>query len=131
MSWAQTNIVAPTRRLGTCLGGALAAQRAVLDRPWIGVVPCTKRRRMELILGQHEPLEQSRATVSTYRDQDVLLCPRLAASAVPLLSPVPQGPLRRDWAGARGDRRVAGRVRARVNSKNFTLTELTCWADGL
>ena len=42
-----------------------------------------------------------------------------------------EGPLRRDWAGARGDRRVAGRVRARVNSNFFTLTELTCWADGI
>ena len=30
--------------------------------------------------------------------------------------------------GGRGDRRVAGRVRARVNSKYVTLTELTCWA---
>ena len=29
------------------------------------------------------------------------------------------------------DRRVAGRVRARINSKNFTLTELTSWADGI
>ena len=47
------------------------------------------------------------------------------------MSLVLQGSLRRDWAGARGGGRVAGRVRARVNSKNFTLTELTCWADGI
>ena len=60
-----------------------------------------------------------------------MLCPCLVAWAVPYLSPAPQGPLRRDWAGARGDRRVAGRVRARVNSKNFTFTELMSWADGL
>ena len=51
--------------------------------------------------------------------------------AAPYLSLVPQGLLRRDWPGARGDHRVAGRVRARVNSKYFTLLELTCWADGL
>ena len=44
---------------------------------------------------------------------------------------VPQTPLRHGWGGARGDRRVAGRVWARVNSKNFTLTELTCWIDGI
>ena len=39
-------------------------------------------------------------------------------------------PSRRDRPCARGDRRVVGRVRARVNSKTFTLTELTRWADG-
>ena len=42
----------PTRRLG----GVLAAYWAVLDGSWVGLAPCTKRRMMELILGQQEPL---------------------------------------------------------------------------
>ena len=39
------------------------------------------------------------------------------ARAVLYLSLAPQGPWRRDWGGARGDRRVAGRVRARGTLK--------------
>ena len=122
----------PTRRLG----GALAAQRAVSGRAWMVLAPCKKRRMLEVLLGQQEPLEQI-ASMSRAQSQHIIVtrtwCLDLASSRGPLyyLSPVPQGPLRRDWAGVRGDRRVAGRVRARVNSKNFTLTELTCWADGL
>ena len=51
----------PTRRLG----GALAAQRVVLDRSWMVLAPCKKRRRMELTLGQQEPLKQIARTRSS------------------------------------------------------------------
>ena len=39
----------PTRRRG----GALAAQRALSDRSWIGLGPCKERRRMELTMRHH------------------------------------------------------------------------------
>ena len=68
---------------------------------------------------------------NSFHDQDVLLCPRLVVWAISYISPVPQGPWRRDLAGARGDRRVVGRVRARGTLDNFTLTKLISWADGL
>ena len=51
----------PTRRLG----GVLAAYWAVLDGSWVGLAPCTKRRMMELILGQQEPLGH----IASYRQE--------------------------------------------------------------
>ena len=91
---------------------------------------------MELVLGQQEPLghiasypsreEPAHIVARTWCfDRDSLRRP------FPTYRPPPQGPLRRDWGGAQDYRRVAGRVRARVNSNFFTLTELTCWADGI
>ena len=87
---------------------------------------------MELILGQQEAPEQiARYPAREIRGREVVLRPRLVAWAVPYISLVPQTPLRHDWARARGDRRVVGRVRGRVNSKYFTLPELTSWGDVL
>ena len=45
--------VSRTRDPNHRLGGAGAAQRAALDRPWIGLGPCTKRRRLDVTLRQH------------------------------------------------------------------------------
>ena len=54
---------------------------------------------------------------NTFRDEDVLLCPRLVAWVVPYLPPGSQGPWRRDWDGVRGGSAVAGRVRVRGTLK--------------
>ena len=72
--FAKTRFAArdPTRRLG----GALAAQRAVSGRSWMGLAPCKKRRMLEVTLGQQEPLGHnafaSANKASTYRDQGVV-----------------------------------------------------------
>ena len=107
-----------------------------MGRSWVGLGPCKERRMMELILGQQETVQHIAAPhrtceANTFRDEDVLLCPRLVAWVVPYLPPGSQGPWRRDWDGVRGGSPVAGRVRVRVNSNFFTLTDLTCWADGI
>ena len=90
---------------------------------------------MEATLGQQDPLEQTagfshaQSQHISWPERGVLTAVLRAGRSLPITAP--QGPLRRDWGGARGDRRVAGRVRARVNSKNFMFTELTYWADVL
>ena len=45
--------VSRTRDPNRRLGGAVAAQRAASDRSWIGLGPCTKRRRLDVTLRQH------------------------------------------------------------------------------
>ena len=45
---------------------------------------------------------------NTFRDQDVVLYPRIVVRPIPYISLAPQGPWRRDWARARGDRPIAG-----------------------
>ena len=104
---------------------------------------------MELILGQQEPLGHIASYPSreepahivprtwsldrdslhrpfpTYRPPPRALCAVIGAALETIVaSLVAFGP-------ARDYRRVAGRVRARVNSNFFTLTELTCWTDGI
>ena len=97
-------------------------------RAAIGPGPCRERRWMEATLGQQEPLEH----IASSRRQRISCPGRGSLTAACCVGRIcPPGPLRRDWGGARGDRRVAGRVRARVDSKSFTLTKLTSWADGL
>ena len=49
--------VSRTRDPNRRLGGAVAAQRAAVDRSWIGLGPCKERRMMELILGQQETVQ--------------------------------------------------------------------------
>ena len=63
IGWALRGSPARRRDPNRRLGGAVAAQRAALDRSWIGLGPCTKRHRLDVILRHHGAILHAAAVV--------------------------------------------------------------------